>query len=134
KKSPDDVAWAGSQLKRIIDDHSDAAAQFIKEEDLLRAAGALSILGLDLSAYVGKGYDCPKSEFNFLGFPAYPCPVEVKKRSADFSYQVTRYAALPRAVVLCTKHDYVNPPERVDVLELAELWKYLSNNWSWAKS
>ena len=127
KKSPDDVFWAGSQLKTIVADHSDAAAKYIKEEDLLRAAGALSILGLDLSAYVGKGYDCPKSEFKFLKLPMYPCPVEIKKRSADFNYQVTRYAELPRAVVLCARHDYVNPPEHVDVLELAELSKYLSS-------
>lgn len=125
--SPDDILWADSQLKRIVADHRDAAAKFVKEEDILRAAGALSILGMDLSAYVGKGYDCPKSEFKFLDLPVYPCPVEVKKRSADFSYQVLRYSELPRVVVICTRHDYVNPPEHVDVVELTELSKYLSS-------
>jgi hypothetical protein len=82
---------------------------------------------LDLSAYVGKGYDCPKSQFQFDDLPPYACPVEVKKRSADFNYQVTRYADLPRAVVLCMHHDYVNSPEHVDILELTTLAKYLSS-------
>lgn len=84
-------------------------------------------MGLDLSAYVGKGYDCPKSQFQFDGLPPYLCPVEVKKRSADFDYQVTKYADLPRAVILCMHHDYVNPPEHVDILELMTLAKYLSS-------
>ncbi len=122
---PDDVKWASGQLQRIVAEHSDPSAQYIKEEDLLRAAGPLSLLGLDLSAYVGKGYDCPKSQFKFDDLPTYPCPVEVKKRSADFDYQVTRYAELPRAVVLCIRHNYVNPPSDIDVLELASLTRYL---------
>jgi hypothetical protein len=127
KSAPDDFQWARSQLQRVVDDHSDAHAQYIKEEDLLRTSGALSLLGLDLSAYVGKGYDCPKSQFRFTSLPPYPCPVEVKKRSVDFDYQVTRYSELPRAVVLCMHHDYVNPPEHVDVLELTTLAKYMSS-------
>jgi hypothetical protein len=125
-RTPDDLNWAALQLRRIVADHSEAGAQFIKEEDLLRAAGALALLGLDLSAYVGKGYDCPGSRFQFLDRPEYPCPVELKKRSKDFDYQVTRYADLPRVVVLCMSHDYVNPPEHVDVLELNTLADYLS--------
>jgi hypothetical protein len=112
-------------LQQLVKDHSEAAAKNIKEEDLLRAAGPLSLLGLDLSAYVGRGYDCPRSRFQFDALPPYPCPVEVKKRSADFIYQVTRYADLPRAVVLCMRHDYVNPPPDIDVLELATLSDHL---------
>ena len=127
ESAPPDLKWAATQLQRVVADHSDASGQFIKEEDLLRAAGALSLLGLDLSAYVGKGYDCPKSQFQFDDLPPYACPVEVKKRSADFNYQVTRYADLPRAVVLCMHHDYVNSPEHVDILELTTLAKYLSS-------
>ena len=125
--APNELRWAAMQLQRVVADHSDISAQFIKEEDLLRTAGALSVLGLDLSAYVGKGYDCPKSQFQFDDLPPYLCPVEVKKRSADFSYQVTKYADLPRAVVLCMHHDYVNPPEHVDILELTTLANYLSS-------
>jgi hypothetical protein len=127
QRASDDVAWAAVQFQQVIADHSDPAGQFIKEEDLLRAAGALSLLGLDLSAYVGKGYDCPKSRFQFDDLPVYPCPVEIKKRSAGFTYQVRKYAELPRVVVLCVRHDHVNPPEHVDILELAALAKYLSN-------
>jgi hypothetical protein len=69
ERMPDDFKWAAMQVQRVVADHSDAAAQFIKEEDLLRTAGALSLLGLDLSAYVGKGYDCPKSQFQFADLP-----------------------------------------------------------------
>jgi hypothetical protein len=127
QSSPEDVKWAAKQLQGVVADHSDAAARFIKEEDLLRTAGALSILGLDLSAYVGQGYDCPKSQFRFDHLPSYLCPVEVKKRSEDFDYQVRKYAELPRAVVLCMHHDYVNPPEHVDFLELTALAKYVSS-------
>ncbi|MGO8765196.1 MAG: hypothetical protein ACLQSR_08700 [Limisphaerales bacterium] len=95
------------------------------EADLLRTAGALSILGVDLGLYLTKGYDCPKSEFKFSGFPPYPCPVEVKKRSSRFDYQIMRYTKLPRAVVLCIEHDLKNAPDHVDVLELSALADYL---------
>ena len=121
EKDPIALKWVTAQLKRIVADHIDPTAQFIKEEDLLRAAGALSIMGLDLSAYLSKGYDCPKSQFKFNNLPPYICPVEIKKRSTGFDYQVTNYADLPRAVVLCMHHDIVNPPEHVDVLELTTL-------------
>lgn len=97
------------------------------EADLLRAAGALSVFGLNLSLYLTKGYDCPKSQFSFSGFPIYPCPVEIKKRSSGFDYQIMRYTELPRAVVLCLEHDLVNPPDHVDILELSALADYLRN-------
>ncbi|HEV3146563.1 MAG TPA: hypothetical protein VGZ47_21930 [Gemmataceae bacterium] len=123
----DDFRWAAKQLERIVADHTDPTGKYIKEEDLLRAAGALSLLGLDLSAYVGDGYDCPKSIFKFNDLPDYPCPVEVKKRSKDFNYQVTKYADLPRAVVLCMHHNYVNAPEHVDILAVETLAKYMGS-------
>ncbi len=47
--------------------------------------------------------------------------MEIKKRSARFDYQILHYAELPRAVVLCLEHDLVNPPDHVDVVELASL-------------
>lgn len=125
--APDDFKWAVEQLKRVVADHADANARHIKEEDLLRTTGALSLLGLDLSAYVGKGYDCPKSIFRFSRFPMYPCPVEVKKRSSGFKYQVNKYKDLPRVVVLCMKHDLLNPPDHVDVLELEALTGYMTS-------
>ena len=83
------------------------------------------MLGLDLSLYLTRGYDCPVSKFSFGGLPSYTCPVEIKKRSSGFSYQITRYTKLPRAVVLCVNHDLINPPDHIDVLELSCLAKYL---------
>ena len=124
-QSASDVSWAGSQIRRIVAEHQNADSQHVHEADLLRAAGALSVLGIDLSLYLTKGYDCPESRFSFSGFPTYPCPVEIKKRSSRFDYQIMRYAKLPQAVVLCIEHDLVNPPDHVDVLELAALADYL---------
>lgn len=126
EQARDDFSWAAKQLGQIVHAHRDSQEKHIKEEDLLRAAGALSLLGVELSPYVGKGYDCPRSTFRFSGLPSYPCPVEIKKRSSGFKYQVARYPDLPRAVVLCIKHDLVNPPDHVDVIELATLAEYLA--------
>jgi len=125
KASAHDVSWAGEQIRRVVTEHRDADTRNVHEADLLRAAGALSVFGLDLSLYLTKGYDCPKSRFSFSGFPPYPCPVEIKKHSSRFDYQIMRYAELPRAVVLCIEHDLVNPPDHVDVLELSALADYL---------
>ncbi|MEK7677624.1 MAG: hypothetical protein AAB676_17485 [Verrucomicrobiota bacterium] len=125
-EAADDVSWAGSQLRRIVADHRNVDARHVHEADLLRAAGALSLLGFDLSLYLTKGYDCPRSCFNFFNLPPYRCPVEIKKRSSRFDYQMTRYTELPRAVVLCVEHDLVNPPDYVDVVELAALAEYLA--------
>ena len=125
--SADDVFWAGAQIKRVVTDHRNADTKNAHEADLLRTAGALSVLGVDLSLYLVKGYDCPKSQFSFSGYPTYPCPVEIKKRSSGFNYQIMRYTDLPRAVVLCVEHDLVNPPDHVDILELSALADYLHN-------
>lgn len=125
KESSTDVIWAGEQIGRVVKEHQEENVKNVHEADLLRAAGALSIFGLDLSMYLTKGYDCPESHFRFSGLPKYPCPVEVKKHSEDFDYQITRYTELPRAVVLCIKHNLVNPPDHVDVLELSTFADYL---------
>ncbi len=122
---PEHVSWAGAQIKRLVSEHGHVKTRNIHEADLLRTAGALSVLGLELSLYLTRGYDCPKSVFSFSGFPPYVCPVEVKKRSSGFDYQITEYTELPRAVVLCIQHDLVNAPEHIDVLELSALAEYL---------
>ncbi len=126
KKSPQEMVWAGSQLQGIVAGHRHVDARNIHEADLLRAGGALSRLGLDLSLYLTRGYDCPQSHFKFLNLPPYPCAVEIKKRSSRFSYQIMRYTKLPRAVVLCMEHDLVNPPDHVDIVELPALAEYLA--------
>jgi len=125
KHAAEDVSWAGRQIKRVVDDHVNGEVKRVHEADLLRAAGALSLIGLDLGLYLVKGYDCPQSRFSFGSLPQYPCPVEIKKKSSGFNYQIMKYAELPRAVVLCITHDLVNPPDHVDVIELAALAEYL---------
>lgn len=125
KESANDVSWAGAQIRRIVTEHRSADTRNVHEADLLRATGALSVLGLDLSLYLTRGYDCPTSQFSFSGFPTYLCPVEIKKHSLRFDYQITRYTDLPRAVVLCIEHDLINQPDHIDVLELSTLADYL---------
>lgn len=122
-----DVAWAAAQLSRVVAEHRAGNSQHILEPDLLRTAGALSQLELELSAYLGKGYDCKDSQFKFIGLPMYPCPVELKRLSSGFQYQVVRYLQLPRAVVLCMIHDYVNPPTHIDFIALSTLAEYLNS-------
>lgn len=124
--SASDVTWAASQVTRVVAEHRSPTASHILESDLLRASGALSVLGLELGPYLGKGYDCAESRFQFSKWPSYPCPVEVKKRSRGFTYQVTKYTKLPRAIVLCMEHNMVNPPEHIDFVELPTLAEYLS--------
>jgi hypothetical protein len=127
KDSPSDVLWAASQIVRVVSEHQAPQAGNILEYDLLRTAGALSKLGVDLGPYLGTGYDCLDSRFQFLGLPMYTCPVEIKTQSKGFSYQVTRYLKLPRAVVLCMAHNYVNPPEHIDFIDLSVLAEYLDH-------
>lgn len=122
-----ETTWAAAQIRRIVQEHHDEDASRIPESDLLRAAGALAHLGVELSAHVGAGYDCPKSRFRFGTLPMYPCPIELKKRSNGFRYQVSKYTNLPRAVVLCMNHDYINLPDHIDVIELPALADYLDN-------
>jgi hypothetical protein len=121
QREPEKVQWAATQIRRVVEDHGKAEANHILEADLLRTGGALSVLGLDLGAYLGKGYDCRESAFWFPPLPQYPCPVEIKKCSRGFGYQMRRYADLPRAVVLCMTHDMVNLPAHIDVVELGAL-------------
>jgi hypothetical protein len=125
ERFPEDISWAAAQITRIVADHDRLDTRNIHEADLLRAAGALSLLGLELGLYLMKGYDCPQSRFDFSGLPSYPCPVEIKKRSSRFNYQIARYTNLPRAVILCLEHDLVNAPDHVDIIELSAFADYL---------
>jgi hypothetical protein len=128
KASPVDFEWAATQINRVVADPKAKEASHILESDLLRTSGALSLLGLSLSAYLGKGYDCIGSTFQFRDLPQYTCPVEIKNRSIGFNYQVAHYVELPRVVVLCMQHNLIKMPPGVDVdvIELPELGRYLS--------
>ena len=127
RSRPEALSWVASQFKRFIQQHEDQKTIRVGEEDLLRLAGALDHLGLQLGPYSRKGYDCPDSKFHFLNFPEYPCPVEIKKRSRGFGYQVKNYPHLPRVVVFCLDHDIVHSPEHVDVVEARALARHFSS-------
>lgn len=121
-----EIEWSFREIARIVKDHLPTpSVSHIKEEDLLRASGPLERLGVKLGPYVGKGYDC-RSEFQFLGFNSYAVPIEVKKLSANFSYQQKKYGKdeLSRAVILCTVHNHIQLPINIDVIELAAFPDY----------
>jgi hypothetical protein len=126
KITPEAFGWAAEQFKRFVHQRNQPRTKRADERDLLRLAGAFDRLGLKVGPYLKRGYDCPESLFKFLTFPEYPCPLEIKTRSADFQYQVKRYSDLPRVVVLCLHHDLARPPQHVDVVEVAALAKHLS--------
>lgn len=118
--------WSLAEICRVVKDHI-VKVPHIQETDILRASGPLKHLGMALGAYVGKGYDCV-TDFNFLDFPTYTVPVEIKRFSKDFKYQEKKYGKeeLSRAVILCAVHDKKNVPKNIDVVELDALCKHLT--------
>ena len=123
KKNPNDLRWAIGEIQRIVADHTKPETQNVTEQDILRTGGSLAMLGVELSAYLGKGYDCKDTKFQFLNLNPYRAPVEIKKKSSRFKYQQQKYSQeeLSRAVVLCIEHDLKNPPPNIDVVELSFL-------------
>ncbi|MBI5715853.1 MAG: hypothetical protein HZC38_20835 [Chloroflexi bacterium] len=121
------VRWSLEEICRVVTDHRPKSrVQHIQEPDLLRASGPLAHFGIKLSAYTGKGYDCAETSLQFLDYPAYTIPVEIKKRSRDFEYQEKKYGKeeLSRALVLCAFHDHEVMPKHIDVIELDALCDY----------
>ncbi len=121
------VCWSLDEICRVVTDHRPGSKiPYIQEPDLLRASGPLAHLGVRLGAYAGKGYDCVGSTFQFLHYPTYTIPVEIKKRSRDFKYQEQKYGKeeLSRALVLCAFHDHEVMPNHIDVIELEALCQY----------
>jgi len=125
KAIPDALAWSASQFKRFVQQYDKPGVKLASEADLLRLAGAFDHLGLQLGPYLLRGYDCPNSFFRFANYPEYACPVEIKKRSSGFKYQVKNYPTLPRAMVLCLDHDIQRLREHVDIVEVRSLAKHL---------
>jgi len=124
--NPGIVSWSLNEICRIVQDHRpEAKLAHVQEADLLRASGPLKHLGLSLGGYVGKGYDC-LSEFQFLEYPKYSVPVEIKRHSQNFRYQQKKYEKelLSRAVVLCAIDDHEQMPKNIDVIELQALCDY----------
>jgi hypothetical protein len=120
------VWWAIDEIQRIAKDHrKESKLAHIQETDILRASGPLKHLGMSLGGYVGKGYDC-LTEFTFLDYPTYPVPVELKRNSTGFRYQMEKYGKdeLSRAVLLCATHGHKDLPPHIDVVELEALAQF----------
>jgi hypothetical protein len=123
------VRWSLDEICRVVSDHRpESKIPHVQEPDLLRASGALAHLGMLLGAYAGKGYDCVGTRFQFLRYPEYSIPVEIKKRSRDFKYQERKYGKeeLSRALVLCAFHDHEVMPNHIDVIELEAMCQYVN--------
>jgi hypothetical protein len=123
ESQPEMWRWSIEEICRVAQAHAEQSGfQHVKEEDLLRAAGPLKVLGVEFGPYVGKGYDC-QGEFRFLDYEPYKVPIEIKKSSSGFKYQQSKYSPeeLSRAVILCIRHDLPNVPRNVDVIQLATL-------------
>lgn len=124
------VRWALDEICRVVGDHRpQSKIPHVQESDLLRAAGSLAHLGMKLGAYVGKGYDCVGTHLQFLRYPEYTIPIEIKRRSRDFEYQEKKYGReeLSRAAVLCAVHDHEVMPKHIDVIELEALCDHARN-------
>jgi hypothetical protein len=118
------VRWSLEEICRVLQDHRPRSkTPHVQEPDLLRVSGPLAHLGLKLGAYVGKGYDCVGTSIQFLNYPPYTIPVEIKKRSRDFRYQEKKYGKeeLSRALVLCAYHDHKVMAKHIDIIELDAL-------------
>jgi hypothetical protein len=121
--------WSLREICRVAQAHAqDSELRYVREEDLLRASGPLNVLGMELGPYRGKGYDC-QGVFRFLNYEAYTVPVEIKKASKGFAYQKRNYSPeeLSRAVILCMRHDLVNVPPNVDIIQLETLCSALGS-------
>jgi hypothetical protein len=126
QKKSELLIWSVREICRIVKDHRpETKVPHIQEQDLLRASGPLNHLGAFLGPYVGKGYDCA-SVFEFLAYPPYGVPVEIKKNSHNFQYQEKKYGKdeLSRAIILCANHDHEAVRQNIDVIELEAFYKY----------
>lgn len=119
------VEWSLKEICRVVIAHKEKVPH-IQETDLLRVSGPLKHLGLSLGPYVGKGYDC-LSEIKFGDYPTYIVPIEIKRNSKDYRYQIQKYGKdeLSRAIILCAIHNLDNTPRNVDVIELDTMCNYI---------
>ena len=121
------VEWSLNEICRVVSAHKEKVPH-IQEQDLLRVSGSLKHLGVTLGPYVGKGYDCI-SEVRFFDYPVYTVPIEIKRHSKKFNYQMKKYGKdeLARAIILCAIHDLQNTHRNVDVMELDFMCSYIGN-------
>jgi hypothetical protein len=121
------IEWSFKEICRVVSAHKEKVPH-IQEQDLLRASGPLKHLGVALGPYVGRGYDC-LSEIKFLDYPVYKVPIEIKRYSKKYKYQMEKYGKdeLSRAIILCAIHDLENTHKNVDVIELDFMCNYIGN-------
>ncbi len=121
------IEWSFKEICRVVASHR-LKVPHIHELDLLRVSGPLKHLGVSIGPYVGRGYDC-LSEFDFLEYPVYTVPIEIKRESKKYKYQMKKYGKdeLSRAIILCAIHDLENTPKNVDVMELDFMCSYIIN-------
>ncbi|MEW6386189.1 MAG: hypothetical protein AB1491_01545 [Thermodesulfobacteriota bacterium] len=119
------IEWSFKEICRVVSAHKEKVPH-IQEQDLLRVSGPLKHLGVTLGPYVGKGYDC-LSEVRFFDYPTYTVPVEIKRYSKKYKYQMRKYGKdeLSRAIILCAIHDMENTPKNVDIIELDFMCSYI---------
>jgi len=117
------ISWCKEEFQRIARDHYHPTwLPHIQETDILRESGPLKHLGISLGGFVGKGYDC-LTTFNFCDYPTYTIPVELKRNSDGFTYQMQKYGKneLSRAVLLCATQGRKVIPSHIDIIELEAL-------------
>src|SRR5262249_16223783 len=121
RQDPGIIWWSIEEIRRIARDHQKGTKlPHIQETDILRASGPLKHLGMTLAGFAPKAYDC-KTDFRFLDYPEYNVPVELKRDSSGFRYQLQKYGKdeLSRAVILCATHgEKTDIPAHIDVIEL----------------
>lgn len=123
--SKDCFPWIRDQIGSMVVEHQRQQLN-VDERDLLRASGALGMMGITLGMYRAKGIDCPDSRFRLCGYPEYPCPIEVEEKSSGFLATHHDAHRRQRVVLLCLTHDAAQVLQGyVDVIELRELDRLL---------
>jgi hypothetical protein len=120
REKPELFTWAAKQLKYLANQHGKGTGPF-RSVDLLRAAGALEIVGMKVGDRITANGRWRLASFRFHRMPHYECPVELVDRSAQYRRNRHDVARYPRLVILCLKHNGSSLPEYVDVVELGDL-------------
>ena len=120
-RRPELFVWAASQLKDLVDQYGKGTGRSVCSADLLKAAGALEIIGMKLGNRIAENRRWRLASFHFHRMPHYECPVEAVVRSTQHRRDRHDAARYPRLVILCFKHDGSYLPEYVDVVELRDL-------------
>ncbi len=117
--------WATEQLTSLVKNFQQHQGKGLRAVELLRASGALSVLGFQLGSPSGSMGSSEVSYAKFSRFPKYNCFVELRRRSSEFTKTWTEIPRFPRTVLFCYEHDREFPGETVDIIELRELANHM---------